>query len=403
MYDLSHHPYFTEYVDEKSGVRSYILTERVAEVQQHFYFAQPSVSPDGKYLWFRCAMPPARYRTLGVVCLDPENPFIRHFPNAQCSTNPALDPTDPESVYFPLENCLYKINVKGEITKVLEVGNDILKNRKIDNLLSHVSVSSDNKYVVLDMVITGRYYLAIGDLETKEIRILNKFGRCYDHAMFSPTHPDRILLDQDWWRDRDTGEYFPINNRMWIATRDAKQFYPLIPEMFYGRDGSEMAHDYWSGDGYVCWSDYYGGAYECNVDTKEANRVWARPIIHSHCSEHREMFVGDFSPYAWNEKPCRVIFYDRKTNKEIDVFSALPIPKYPRAWYHPDPHPQFCAEDSLIVCTTTVRDGNMDVALTPVAPLLEKCRAEGETVIPTKDASEKLSGWLTRVESPSYD
>ena len=30
MFDLSKHPYFEKYTDEKSGVESYILKERVA-------------------------------------------------------------------------------------------------------------------------------------------------------------------------------------------------------------------------------------------------------------------------------------------------------------------------------------------------------------------------------------
>ena len=38
MYDLSRHPYFEEYVDEKSGVKSYILKKIAAPIQQNLYF-----------------------------------------------------------------------------------------------------------------------------------------------------------------------------------------------------------------------------------------------------------------------------------------------------------------------------------------------------------------------------
>ena len=43
MYDLSKHPYFEEYIDSKTGVKSYILTERVGFAQQHFYFTNTSL------------------------------------------------------------------------------------------------------------------------------------------------------------------------------------------------------------------------------------------------------------------------------------------------------------------------------------------------------------------------
>ena len=82
MLDLKNHPYFTEYEDPKTGVKSYILTERVGYAQQHFYFTNTSLTPDGKYLWIRCINPPALVCNLAVVSLDPENPFIRNFPGA---------------------------------------------------------------------------------------------------------------------------------------------------------------------------------------------------------------------------------------------------------------------------------------------------------------------------------
>ncbi len=40
----------------------------------------------------------------------------------------------------------------------------------------------------------------------------------------------------------------------------------------------------------------------------------------------------------------------------------------------------FCVNDSILVSTTTVMDGRIDVAITPVVPLLEKCRECGTEV-----------------------
>ena len=209
---------------------------------------------------------------------------------------------------------------------------------------------------------------------------------------------DLILVDQECWRDRATGEYFPIDNRMWLINTSATRFEPLVPGMFYGRDDTEMAHDYFSGDGYVCWSDYLYGAYECDLETRKLLLVWKRPIIHSHCSKHREYFVGDITPYEWKTKGCDVIFYDRKTEKEINIFTNLPFPENQGRYYHLDPHPQFCAEDTLIVCESTALTGEPMVSVTFVCDCIEKCREKGETVIPHHDVADSESGWRKEIQ-----
>ncbi len=58
------------------------------------------------------------------------------------------------------------------------------------------------------------------------------------------------------------------------------------------------------------------------------------------------------------------------TEKTVDIFSAMPKPKYPRSYWHLDPHPQFTSDGKYIVSTTTVR-GSVDVAITPVEELIE--------------------------------
>lgn len=380
MFDLSKHPYFTEYIDPQSGVKSYVLTERVAALQQQFYFTQQSVTPDGRYLFVVCSNPPARSHTLALVSLDPENPFIRHFPQAEFIGGgiPCITP-EGDGVYIGIYDTVYKMDFDGKMTPIIVLTPEFTHNRTIQRLFTHASISCDNKYLVMDMRIGGVWYVGLGDLKTGEIKILNKFGREYNHAMFSPTDPNLFIIDQDWWRDFHTGEYMPINNRIWLMDTERERFEPLMPREYYARRDSEGAHDYFSGDGYVCWSDYFHGAYECNVETREINHVWHRPICHSHCSSDRQMFVGDQSPYFWKDTPCRTIFYDRQTNKEIDIFSALPYPGHSR-YYHYDPHPQFCVNDSIIVSTTTVMDGRIDVAITPTEPLLEKCRECGSEV-----------------------
>lgn len=381
MLNLDKHPYFTKYTDPQSGVESYLLTEGVAGMHQHFYFSESSVTKDGKYLWVRCTNPPSWFPTLAVVSLDADNPFIRHFPNAGISGgNPIITP-EQDGVYYPNDDCIYKVDLEGNVTKVFQVDPGFLRYRTVSRLSTHCTVSCDGKYMILDMMVGGIYYVMRVELATGEYKVLNNFGRCYDHAQFCPTRPDLFLIDQDWWRDYHSGEYICIDNRIWLMDIEGTRFEPVVPNAFYARNGSEICHDFWSEDGYLCWIDYNLGAYEYDIDAGEINYIWRRPICHSHTNPDRTLWVGDQSPYTWSEKPCQVLFYDRETNKEIQVFSALPEPSVTRGKYHVDPHPQFVCGGKYIVSTATVLTDTATVAVTPVDGLLEKCRRLGTEII----------------------
>ena len=165
-------------------------------------------------------------------------------------------------------------------------------------------------------------------------------------------------------------------------TADGKRMEPLIPTSFFEHDGSMLCHDFWALDGTLCYVDFNKGAFECDVNSREFIHVWKRPVCHAHTNYDRSLWVADQTPYEWENTPCRVIFYDRKTDKEIDVFSALPYPSMPmrNGCYHIDPHPAFSDDGEYIISTVTVNDGNVDVAITPVEPLLELCRKNGRKV-----------------------
>lgn len=373
MYSLDKHPYFTPYVDPVSGVKSYVLTERAAAVQQSLYFTQACVSPDGEYLWFKCANPPLMAHTYAVVGLNPDKPFLRYFPNCgytQTGSGYCGMTHEGDGILFAAYHTVYKLTPDGTVTPLLKLDHDFVHGRPVGRLFTHASTSCDGKELVMDMEIGGRYYIGIGELETGRIRILESFGRNYNHAQFSPTKKDLFLLDQDWWYDQNSGEYFPIHNRIWLMNSSGTLFEPLIPKQLYGKDGSEISHDFWSKDGMLCWTDYNLGAYECDVDTREINHVWKRSLCHSHASADRKYWCADESPYRWAAEPCKVLFLNRATGKEAEIFSALPDPAIKPRWYHIDPHPQFCGGDEMIVSTTTAL-GKVDVAVTPVRQLIE--------------------------------
>jgi hypothetical protein len=102
MHDLSRHPYFERWRDPGSGIVSYLLKERVAPIQQTFYFTNSSVSRDEDWLWFYAGFPPNRQQMLGCVSLDPDRPSIRLFPQAGFSTrSPMVAPEGDAASFSP--------------------------------------------------------------------------------------------------------------------------------------------------------------------------------------------------------------------------------------------------------------------------------------------------------------
>ena len=54
-----------------SGVESFILSERVAPIQQSFYFTNPSVSKDGKVAVDLCRLPALTPQISGILLAGP--------------------------------------------------------------------------------------------------------------------------------------------------------------------------------------------------------------------------------------------------------------------------------------------------------------------------------------------
>jgi hypothetical protein len=375
---LDGNPYFEPWVDPQSGIVSYILTARVAPVQQGFYFATPSVSRDEQWMWFYTGHPPAERHTLGVVSLDPAKPFIRHYPNAQFTSESPMVDDSGDAIFFCIRESVYRMTLDGEAKAVCTVNPDYIKGRLLKRLATHLTRSADGKYFLLDGALANFWFIALGDIATGEVKVLHEFGRHHNHAQFSPTNPKLFSLAQDWWIDAISGQRFPFDQRIWLmdtAEQGSAQsmFEPLISNHWF-RHGTQACHEWWSPDGWACWVDYEKGVYECDVAApgpRQAVHVWQGPLCHAHCDATRRYYCADESPYKWDRQPCKILFYDRARGKEIAIVSGMPQPPYPRRYYHIDPHPHFSPRGSYVIYTTTVR-GQVDVALAPVAGILER-------------------------------
>lgn len=380
MHDLNKHPYFERWQDPVSGVESFVLSERVAPFQQSFYFTNASVSADENWLWFYTIFPPNRQRTLALVSLDPERPSIEHYPRAGFTAASPMVAPEGDTVYFCMASSVYRLGRDGNVTEVCTVTKDRIRYRHFTGLATHLTMSADGKYFLLDGDLGNLWWVGLGDVETGEVKVLKEFAHNHNHAQFSTTDPNLFLIPRDNWNDKLSGQRFHLDHRLWLMDIDQTRYEPIRPRDWYAHNSS-TTHEWWSRDGLVCWTDYEKGAYECDPYTLDGTHVWNRTLCHSHCSSDRQYWCADDNPYKWATEPVEILFYDRRREKEIAIVSAMPQPPVPadlfrldppycsRDVYHLDPHPQFSPRDSWVVYTTTVR-GSVDVALSPVQGLI---------------------------------
>lgn len=380
MYDLNKHPFFEKWEDPVSGVESFILKERVAPFQQSFYFTNSSVSADEQWLWFYTIFPPNKQKTLAVVSLNSSKPMIKHFPQAGFTgTSPMVAP-EGDAVYFCMSSSVYKLNINGEVTEICTLTKEDISYRHFSCLATHLTMSADGKYFLLDGDLGNTWRVGIGDIETGEVNVLKKFASNHDHAQFSPTDPNLFLIARDHWNDKISGERFPLDHRIWLMDIEQKRYEPLRPKDWYDHN-SRTTHEWWSKDGLICWTDYDKGTFECDPYTLEATHVWNHTLCHSHCSADRQYWCADENPYKWATEPVEILFYDRQRVEEKAIVSAMPQPPVSKELYHLDPpycsrdlfhldpHPHFSPKDSWIVYTSMVH-GSVDIALCPVKNLI---------------------------------
>jgi len=375
-YDLSKHPFFEPWEDPETGVLSYILTERVAPIQQTFYFTNPGISRDGKWMWLYVAFPPGDGHTLAVVSLDPDNPMIRHFPQAlYTGASPMVDP-EGDAVYFCARARVWHMPIEsGEATEVCRLSDDFIANRRCDYIATHLSRSCDGKYFILDGGVGNTYFIGIGDIKTGEVKILHEFSRCVNHAQFSLTDPSLFSFAEECGNDPISGRPFTFDHRVWLMNIDCTRYEPATPNRWDCRTAG-ACHEWWAANGTICWPDWMLGLQECNVDTMETSVAWPRGLCHAHCDRTCNYFCADDSPYSWTSRPCKVWFYDRRAKKEILIASGLPQPEIHRTWYHPDPHPHFSPDGANVVYTTTAR-GHVDAAIAPLDGILDRLATQG--------------------------
>ncbi len=375
---LAAHPCFTPWVDPISGVTSYLLDRRVAPIQKGLYYATPSVSEDGRWLWFDALFPPSKRPYPAVVSLDASNPVLRYFPYAM-SGNPLVTPAG-DAVWLGIDDGIYRLDVSGDLRVVGRLPPDWAGARRLYGLVTDMSRSADGRHFVLDSHIGNEWVVSTMALADGAAQVVQRFSRCFHHTVFSPRDPSLIMIGQGPDFDPATGvKTSVIDQRIWLL-RTSGQCEPLHEDLRFGAN-CMWCHEWWTARGDIQWCDYWTGIWESTVNPRARTLIWAHPgLIHGQCDPCGTYLCGDENCYRYNAAhPCRLWFYDRAKHRELPIVSGVwpsPFPERDHRAYHIDPHAHFSPDGELIVHTTAAR-GIVDVALTPTAPLIDGLETRG--------------------------
>jgi hypothetical protein len=370
---------FTRWRHPASGVESLVLTERVAPVQQSFYYTHPSFSDDGRFLWLGCGFPPPgghhAQQVLGVVDLVDDE--LRVYPETQhASARPFIDLSTGEAYWGSHLDFWKRGPLAGDKPVLVNsLPGELARNLRLSNLATHPTFSADGKSFNVDCRFfkhDGTPVSHFGDmpLDGSQFRLWQTTeGSNYDHGLFSPTDPDLQMFAHEFWLDGErTGLPFDgllPYHRIWIIRR-GEQAAPLLKEPV-----SHSGHEWWDASGKHIWYLHYGvGVKKVSLATREETLVWPGALSHAHCDRTGRYLVADRMDSPGNPD-CHVIFRDTVTGKEVEIVNRGPLAPHLTKCVHIHPHPQFCLNDRYICYTTTVHD-RVDVALTPTADLIAR-------------------------------
>lgn len=396
MYYIENSRHFTPYTDPVSGVKSYILTTRVAALQQGFYFVNSGFSDDGRYLWFYCANPPAPHY---VAMLDLETDTISEFPDATGSGWCVDGPTG--DMYWGCPDGLRMHHpVAGSESILVGAMPEEARRLGARYLGTNLTFTPDKTEMVVDVQIKnpdgssggsriGTMTLADGEFHEW---YRTEPGIPYNHAQCSPIDPDLCMCAHEF-------HYDPVLKKNVPPSKTPEGIYPRL--QLIRRDGTrQMMIPHANSATHECWSADGKSFYYCSGTSAEEGEIRGQHVIardwmdgkpaevvaylpveggvgawHAHSSIDGRYFVvdGSYNAYGlswWRGTRSFTRFYDTKTKEVKFIISDNPIvngytPDNPCA-HHIDPHPRFCCGDRYVVHTTTVL-GRVDVAVTPVA------------------------------------
>lgn len=361
--DPSQSKLFSPVTDPGTGLTMYVLSQKVAPVQQGFYFVNASMTNDARFLWFYCAFPPSPVRTLGAIYFEQDQ--IQHFPETQFSgASPYVDPVSG-TVFWAARESIWRLSptesAKPELVNSLPA--EFVRNRTVHRLATHLTLSADGKAFLIDAALGLQWVLGSLPVDGGDFELWHRFDRNYNHAQFSPTDPDLVLFAEENHPDPITGLKFPIIDRMWLIRRGER------PRPVFDSP-TRVTHEWWDADGQHVWCVWGQESWRTNIATQAVEKIaWPAHCWHAHNSKDSAYLVCDSNEKFYRGCPSAVYFRNQNTGKVIKLVDNPGMGGITGSSYHIDPHPRFCAQDQFVVFTTTIR-GAVELVLVKTVDLV---------------------------------
>lgn len=366
-------PLFERHVDTESGLESFVLSSRVAPVQLALYFTQNAWTADGRYLWIACAYPPAG-KQLAVIDLDRMS--LTAYPETALlgDHSPYIDAKDG-AAYWCSGASVWTRGPGPEPSdvprRVNALPEEVTLGRQATRLATHLSRSADERCFLVDAEIDQRGVLGALPLDGGDFELWCNTTPQYKHGLFSPTDPDVAMVAEDNWIDPVAGTKIAYRDRLWIARRGASPA-PVFPTP------TRVTHEWWDAAGthLLCirsdgQSDM--GVWRVDIATGAYENLWPSIPWHANLDPSGRFLVADNNQRTgfYRGCPSTVRFFSLETRREVTFLHNPERRDFTGRGYHIDPHPRFSPDGRFIVSTTTVR-GEIDVAITPVAQLVDR-------------------------------
>lgn len=392
---------FVRYVDEESGLVSWILKPGlIEESQQSIYFTSKSLTNDGRFLVldiskneyesFDVKKDPAKlaFRGKHKAVIDfMTDTFIR-MDDGIGGQIPYVD-VENDVMYYarfsasnPKVNGLYKreflVDPKKEVF-VCRMPEELTKGAKYVRYFTHLTLSHDRTLAYLDSRVDDVHIQGVLNVITGEYTKWGETGLInINHGQIHPVRNDIALNAWEGvpWKDSRGLTHSIVRP----SKENPNVLYPRLQliepgkrTMIAAKERGYATHERWDeqGDGFY-WCG--GGVWYHDLKTGEQTQV--SPIgTHAMMSTDKNYVIVDNSLNGW-WRGCswQVYFHNRKTNRGCYPFTKRPAmcTKAAESKLHPDPHPQFVCGDRYVICTINSADGHMDLAVTPVQQMIDK-------------------------------